>query len=102
MQPVDGGAVGRRGGSVQARHLRAERPRFVGLVLRDTQVVDIAPANAAFESGNGSAPKLTAPADMKQLIARYDAEWKDAARRRSPGRLERGSARRRTPTRSTR
>jgi 2-keto-4-pentenoate hydratase/2-oxohepta-3-ene-1,7-dioic acid hydratase in catechol pathway len=49
---------------------------FLGLVLRDTQVVDIARANAAFESANGSAPRLTVPSDMKQLIARYDAEWK--------------------------
>jgi 2-keto-4-pentenoate hydratase/2-oxohepta-3-ene-1,7-dioic acid hydratase in catechol pathway len=50
---------------------------FVGLVLRDTQVVDIAQASAAFESGNSSARKLSAPADMKDLIGRYDAEWKD-------------------------
>jgi 2,4-diketo-3-deoxy-L-fuconate hydrolase len=50
---------------------------FVGLVLRDTQAVDIAQANTAFESANGSAARLTPPADMKQLIARYDAEWKD-------------------------
>ena len=49
----------------------------MGLVLRDTQVVDIAQANAAFENGNGSAAKLAAPADMKELIARYDAGWKD-------------------------
>ncbi len=49
---------------------------FIGLVLRDTQVVDVAQANTAFEASNGSAPRLTAPADMKQLIARYDAEWK--------------------------
>jgi 2-keto-4-pentenoate hydratase/2-oxohepta-3-ene-1,7-dioic acid hydratase in catechol pathway len=49
---------------------------FLGLVLRDTQVVDIARANAAFEMANGSAPRLTVPSDMKQLIARYDAEWK--------------------------
>jgi 2-keto-4-pentenoate hydratase/2-oxohepta-3-ene-1,7-dioic acid hydratase in catechol pathway len=49
---------------------------FIGLVLKDTQVVDIAQANAAYESANQSAPKLTAPADMKQLITRYDAEWK--------------------------
>lgn len=49
---------------------------FVGLVLRDTQVVHIAQANAAYEKGNASAPKLTAPADMKQLIARYDSEWR--------------------------
>ncbi len=49
---------------------------FVGLVLRDAQVVDIAQANAAFEASNGSAPRLMPPADMKQLIARYDADWK--------------------------
>ncbi len=50
---------------------------FVGLVLRDTQVVDIAQANAAFESSNGSAPKLAAPADMTQLIAGYDGGWRE-------------------------
>ena len=49
---------------------------FLGLILRDTQVVDIARANAAFETANASAPKLTPPADMKQLIARYDTEWR--------------------------
>jgi 2-keto-4-pentenoate hydratase/2-oxohepta-3-ene-1,7-dioic acid hydratase in catechol pathway len=49
---------------------------FVGLVLRDTQVVDIAQANAAFEAANSGSPRLTAPADMKQLIVRYDAEWR--------------------------
>ena len=40
---------------------------MVGLVLRDTQVVDIAAANTAFEAANASAPKLAAPRDMKQL-----------------------------------
>src|SRR4029453_2883772 len=49
---------------------------FVGLVLRDTQIVDIARANAAYETANASAQKLTAPADMKQLITRYDSEWR--------------------------
>ncbi len=49
---------------------------FVGLVLRDTQVVDIAAANTAFEANTASAAKLTAPADMKALITRYDTEWK--------------------------
>lgn len=49
---------------------------FVGLVLKDTQVVDIGPANAAFEGANASAAKLSTPADMKQLIASYDADWK--------------------------
>jgi 2-keto-4-pentenoate hydratase/2-oxohepta-3-ene-1,7-dioic acid hydratase in catechol pathway len=49
---------------------------FVGLVLRDTQVVDIAQANAAFETSNASAAKLSPPTDMKALISRYDAGWK--------------------------
>jgi 2,4-didehydro-3-deoxy-L-rhamnonate hydrolase len=50
---------------------------FMGLVLKDTQVADIAAANAAFESANGSAPKLAAPGDMKLLIAGYETGWKD-------------------------
>ncbi|MBM3820868.1 MAG: hypothetical protein FJW14_17900, partial [Acidimicrobiia bacterium] len=49
---------------------------FVGMVLRDTQVVDIGRGNAAYEASNSSAPRLTAPTDMKQLIVRYDAEWR--------------------------
>src|SRR5919197_4478105 len=49
---------------------------FVGLVLRDAQIVDIARANTAYEQANASAPKLTAPTDMKQLITRYDGEWR--------------------------
>jgi 2,4-didehydro-3-deoxy-L-rhamnonate hydrolase len=49
---------------------------FVGLVLKDTQIVDIVQANAAYESANTSAPKLAPPSDMKQLIAKY-ADWKD-------------------------
>ena len=49
---------------------------FVGLVLRDAQIADIARANTAYEAANASAQKLTAPADMKQLIARYDSEWR--------------------------
>jgi 2-keto-4-pentenoate hydratase/2-oxohepta-3-ene-1,7-dioic acid hydratase in catechol pathway len=50
---------------------------FVGLVLRDQQVVDIGPANAAFEGGNASAPRLTAPAEMKQLIVGYQPQWRE-------------------------
>lgn len=49
---------------------------FLGLVLGDSQIVDIAQANAAFESRNSSAPKLAPPADMRGLISRYDTEWK--------------------------
>src|SRR5215470_18564947 len=49
---------------------------FLGLVLRDAQIVDIARANTAYEAANASAQKLTAPADMKQLIVRYDSEWR--------------------------
>jgi 2,4-diketo-3-deoxy-L-fuconate hydrolase len=50
---------------------------FMALVLRDTQVVDIAQANAAFERGNGSAARLPVPADLKELIANYETGWKD-------------------------
>jgi 2,4-diketo-3-deoxy-L-fuconate hydrolase len=49
---------------------------YIGLVLRDMQVVDIAAANAAFEANTASVAKLAPPADMKALIGRYDAEWK--------------------------
>jgi 2-keto-4-pentenoate hydratase/2-oxohepta-3-ene-1,7-dioic acid hydratase in catechol pathway len=50
---------------------------FVGLSVRDTQVADLAEANAAFERRNGSASKVRMPADMKELIAHYDAELRD-------------------------
>ncbi len=48
---------------------RAGRP-FVGVVLRETHVIDFATAHAAVRS---PASTLVAPADMKDLIARYDA-----------------------------
>jgi 2,4-diketo-3-deoxy-L-fuconate hydrolase len=50
---------------------------FVGLSVRDTHVADLAEANAAFERRNASAPKVRMPADMKELITRYDTELKD-------------------------
>lgn len=53
-----------------------EGKAFMGLVLGDTKVADIAQANAAFESGNAGAARLTVPADLKELIVRYDGEWK--------------------------
>ncbi len=48
---------------------------FVGLVLRDAQVVDLGAANGAFENGNGSETKMTPPADVNALITAYDS-WK--------------------------
>jgi 2,4-diketo-3-deoxy-L-fuconate hydrolase len=54
---------------------RGGRP-FVAVVLRDTQVVDIAEANAALERRDAGATKLRMPADMKELIERYDSELK--------------------------
>ncbi len=50
---------------------------FVGVVLKDTQVVDLAQANAAFERGSASRPKVQMPADMKALIERYETGLKD-------------------------
>lgn len=50
---------------------------FTGLVLRDAQVADIAQANAAFERSNSAAPKLAVPADLTELIVKYDGGWRD-------------------------
>ncbi len=47
---------------------------FVGLVLKDTQVVEIAAANKAFERNHRQLPKVRPPADMKELISRYDSD----------------------------
>lgn len=44
--------------------------QFVGLVLRDTVVVDFATAHAAIRA---PASSVTAPTDMKDLIGRYDS-----------------------------
>jgi 2-keto-4-pentenoate hydratase/2-oxohepta-3-ene-1,7-dioic acid hydratase in catechol pathway len=71
-------AAGQTGGAVPFKLGTVDQNgrTFLALVLRDTQVVDIARANAAFEMSNSSAARLTPPTDMKQLIARYDAEWR--------------------------
>jgi 2-keto-4-pentenoate hydratase/2-oxohepta-3-ene-1,7-dioic acid hydratase in catechol pathway len=50
---------------------------FLGLVLRDAQVVDIAQANTVLEGRNSSWPKVSIPGEMKDLIARYEAGLKD-------------------------
>ncbi len=47
---------------------------FLGLVLQDTRVIDIAAANAAYERDHRQAPKVRPPADMKELISRYDQD----------------------------
>ena len=43
---------------------------FVGVVLKDASVIDLAQASAALKS---PASKVAAPSDMKDLIARYDS-----------------------------
>jgi len=52
----------------------AKGGEFVGLVLADQRVLDIAAANAAFEKRKSKAAKVRAPRDMKELIARYETE----------------------------
>jgi 2-keto-4-pentenoate hydratase/2-oxohepta-3-ene-1,7-dioic acid hydratase in catechol pathway len=47
---------------------------FLGLVLQDTRVFDIAAANSAYEKRNRKATKVRVPADMKELIARYEQD----------------------------
>jgi 2-keto-4-pentenoate hydratase/2-oxohepta-3-ene-1,7-dioic acid hydratase in catechol pathway len=51
---------------------RAAGREFLGLVLQDTRVIDIAAANGAFERDHRQAPKIRPPGDMKELISRYD------------------------------
>jgi len=46
---------------------------FVGQVREDQAVIDIAAANAALEKSHPAWPKVNLPADMKDLIARYEA-----------------------------
>jgi 2,4-diketo-3-deoxy-L-fuconate hydrolase len=48
--------------------------QFLGLVLQDRRVLDIAAANAAFQKRNPKRPKVQVPADMKDLIARYQQD----------------------------
>jgi len=48
--------------------------QFLGLVLQDSRVVDIAAANTAFERAHRRGPKVRPPADMKELISRYDQD----------------------------
>ncbi len=48
--------------------------QYLGLVLDDRHVVDIAAANARFQSSNAGAARLDIPSDMKELIARYERE----------------------------
>jgi 2-keto-4-pentenoate hydratase/2-oxohepta-3-ene-1,7-dioic acid hydratase in catechol pathway len=45
---------------------------FLGLVRGDQAVVDITAASTALEKGHPAWPKVKPPADMKDLIARYD------------------------------
>ena len=48
--------------------------QFVGVVLRDSVVIDLAAANAALVSPSAN---VVSPTDMKDLIARYDAGVRD-------------------------
>ena len=51
---------------------------FVGIVMAgDQQVLNLTQANTAYESKNASAKKIAMPADMKQLIARYESELRE-------------------------
>src|SRR6478735_5111098 len=53
---------------------RAADRESLGLVLNDSTVVDITAANQAWQTRNATAPKLQIPGDMKDLIARYNAD----------------------------
>ena len=53
---------------------RTKGREFIGLVLQDTRVVDIAAADKAFERSHPRARKVRPPADMKELISRYEED----------------------------
>jgi 2,4-diketo-3-deoxy-L-fuconate hydrolase len=53
---------------------------FLGLVLDDTRVLDIAQANAAFQMSHPKAARMAMPADMTLLIERYDSGVGDRLR----------------------
>ena len=46
---------------------------FIGLVLDDTLVLDLAQANQAFEKEKPSGAKVAIRGDMKALLAAYDS-----------------------------
>jgi 2-keto-4-pentenoate hydratase/2-oxohepta-3-ene-1,7-dioic acid hydratase in catechol pathway len=53
---------------------------FLGLVLDDTRVLDIAKANAAFQKSHPKAARMAMPSDMTMLIERYDTGLGDRLR----------------------
>src|SRR6187399_3078335 len=53
---------------------RAADREYLGMVIKDSTVVDIAAANAAWERRNANAPKISMPTDMKDLIARFERD----------------------------
>jgi len=53
---------------------------LLGLVLEDQRVIDIAAASSALEKGHPGGRQLELPADMTQLIARYDGGWRERLR----------------------
>lgn len=67
-------AAGAGGTPFKLGTFEAKGKEFVGLVLQDKRVLDIAVANAAFESRNSKAAKVVPPQDMKELIARYERD----------------------------
>lgn len=48
--------------------------QFVGIVLGNDRVLELAAANDAFERRGAGVAKVAPPADMNELIARYDAD----------------------------
>jgi 2,4-diketo-3-deoxy-L-fuconate hydrolase len=47
---------------------------FIGVVLGDARVIHLADANAALEGRTPAGAKVRMPADMKELIERYDTD----------------------------
>src|SRR5688572_26991622 len=64
------GECARGRGAVQARHVPGGQP-FVGIVLRDSIIIDAGAANQEL-LGNPHAPAVQLPTDMKGIISAYE------------------------------
>lgn len=71
---------------------RTDGREFLGLVLQDTRVVDIAAANKVFERTHRQAPKVRPAVQMTELISRYEEDLGPRLRQLAAATAASGSA----------
>lgn len=75
MSAVLAGAAEPAGTPFKLGTFQDQGREYVGLVLRDSVVIDVAAANAEYERANAGQPRLSFPGDLKEVIARYEGEF---------------------------